>query len=130
MILIDTSVWIDVFAERDSPATLAFEFVLRDGPPVAGDLIVVELLRGFRDRKKLRLAEAAVSQFELVTLCGPEVAHKAAANYRVLRERGITVRGTIDLIIATWCIENGVALLHNDRDFDPIEKYLGLICLH
>lgn len=127
MILVDTSVWIDVLAERDSPAVEAFETALRDGPPVTGDLILVEILQGFRDGKRLRLAQAALSQFDKVSLCGPEIAPKAAANYRLLRQHGITVRGTIDVIIATWCIENKVALLHGDRDFLAMEQALGLV---
>lgn len=76
MILVDTSVWIELFAERDSPATAAFESALRDGPPAVGDLIVVELLQGLREGKGLRLAEAALSQFDTVTLCGPDIARK------------------------------------------------------
>lgn len=67
-----------------------------------------------------------LERFEIVTLCGPDVAIRAAANYRLRRSRGITVRGTIDVIIATWCIENDVAIIHNARDMRIMEEQLGL----
>jgi len=128
MILVDSSVWIDVLAERASANLLRFEAAMRRDALTVGDLIAVEVLQGFRHETRLRLAESALAQFDMVTLCGPEIASKAAANYRALRRRGITVRGTIDVIIATWCIENRTALLHDDRDFDVFERQLGLIC--
>jgi predicted nucleic acid-binding protein len=93
---------------------------------VLGDLIAVEILQGLREGSQLRLVEATLRAFRVVPLCGSEIAPKAAANYRTLRRRGITVRGTIDVIIATWCIENGARLLHNDRDFAAMEVALAL----
>ena len=126
MILVDTSVWIDVLSKRGTPAVEQFERAIYYGPPVCGDLIKVEILQGFREPQKLKLAETTLSLFDCVSLCSPDLAPKAAANFRLLRRRGITVRGTIDIVIATWCIENGVALLHNDRDFAQMEQALGI----
>lgn len=125
--LVDTSIWIEAFAEPDTPSRQRLDTVLADHQPIVGDLILVELLQGLREGPRLRLVEAALGSLRVVTLCGPEIAPLAAANYRSLRRRGITVRGTIDVIIATWCIHNRVALLHNDRDFDTIEEHLGLV---
>jgi predicted nucleic acid-binding protein len=128
MILVDTSVWIDAFSDRDSKARIALDAAMSEDEIVVGDLIMVELLQGYRPGPKLRLVEAAMKSLSVKNLCGPDIAPVAAANYRALRSVGLTVRGTIDVIIATWCIENRVALLHNDRDFDVMEKHLGLVC--
>jgi predicted nucleic acid-binding protein len=127
MILVDTSVWIEAFADRSSAAKTALERAFPENDLIVGDLILVELLQGFRLGPKLRLVMAAMDRFPLVTLCGPEIAPIAASNYRALRAAGITVRGTIDVIIATWCVQNQTALLHNDRDFDLMERPLGLV---
>lgn len=126
MILVDTSIWVDVLSNREAPTVEQFERAIHSGPPVCGDLIKVEILQGFREPQKLKLAETTLSLFDCVSLCSPDLAPKAAANYRLLRRKGVTVRGTIDVIIATWCIENGVALLHNDRDFVQMEAVLGV----
>ena len=93
---------------------------------LVGDLILCEVLRGVRLEVAARQIEAAMQVFEIVPLCDPDLAIKAAANYRYLRARGITIRKTIDLIIGTFCIERGHALLHSDRDFEPMERFLGL----
>lgn len=127
MILIDSSIWIDVLSSAESRSFTRFQEASLVHDPVVGDLVAVEVLQGFRDGAKLRLADATLSKFEMVTLCGPAIARKAADNFRALRRKGVTLRGTIDVIIATWCIENRVPLLHNDRDFMPLEKELGLI---
>jgi predicted nucleic acid-binding protein len=128
MILADTSVWIDHFAGRPSRSTSILARELAADNVAAGDLIIVEFLQGFRFPKQIREIEEMLSPIKQVTLCGPEIALRAAANYRVLRRAGVTVRGTIDVIIATWCIENRVPLLHNDRDFQVMEQRLGLVC--
>ena len=91
-----------------------------------GDLILCDILQGFRTETEARFVERTLSRFEAVTLCSPELAVKAAANYRFLRTRGITIRKTIDVIIGTFCIERGHHLLHSDRDFEPMERLLGL----
>lgn len=128
MILVDTSVWIDAFADREATAKQRLDGVMSEDEVVVGDLILVELLQGYRAGPKLRLVEAAMRSLPMKMLCGSDIAPIAAANYRMLRSVGLTVRGTIDVIIATWCIENKVALLHNDRDFDVMEMHLGLVC--
>ena len=127
MILVDTSIWVEAFADRSSPATAMLDNAMDRGDVVVGDLILFELLQGLKPGPRLRLVAAAMKALPTVTLCGPDIAPRAAENYRRLRSRGITIRGTIDVIIATWCIENRAALLHNDRDFDAMQDHLGLI---
>jgi predicted nucleic acid-binding protein len=125
MILADTSVWIDFLNGSKTVQTPLLLQALEDGELLMGDLILVEILQGFSTARQTRLAEAALSQLDCRTLCGSEVAPVAAANYAKLRRAGITLRGTIDVIIATWCILNGVKLLHADRDFAAMERKLG-----
>ena len=93
---------------------------------VVGDLVLAEVLQGLREEKRFDAARRLLGKFEAVSLCGPAIAVRAAANYRLLRSRGITVRGTIDVIIATWCIENDASIIHNDRDMRIMEEQLGL----
>jgi predicted nucleic acid-binding protein len=127
MLLVDTTVWIEAFSDRGSSAKTVLEKAISDNQVVVGDLILVELLQGVKPGPKLRLVTAAMNSFPIVTLCGPDIATIAASNYRALRAVGITVRGTIDVIIATWCVQNRVPLLHNDRDFDVMVQRLGLV---
>ena len=126
MLLVDTSAWVDYFQAPNSVHAQKFDDVLGKIEVVLGDLIAVEILQGLREGPQLRLVEATLKAFRIIPLCGPDIAPKAAANYRALRKQGITVRGTVDVIIATWCIENRVPLLHNDRDFAAMERALGL----
>jgi predicted nucleic acid-binding protein len=126
MLLVDTSVWVDYFQAPNSVHAQKFDDVLGKIEVVLGDLIAVEILQGLREGQQLRLVEATLRAFRVIPLCGSEIAPKAAANYRALRKQGITVRGTIDVIIATWCIENDVPVLHNDRDFAAMERALAL----
>jgi hypothetical protein len=92
----------------------------------AGDLILAEFLQGFRSDKQFQEAKDVMDSLEYYDFVGKEMAVKAAQNFRTLRRRGITIRKTIDVLIATFCIEYGFELLHNDRDFDPMEEVLGL----
>src|SRR4051794_3370329 len=126
MLLVDTSVWVDYFQAPNSVHAQKFDDVLGKVEVVLGDLIAVEILQGLREGPQLRRVEATLRAFRILPLCGPDIAPKAAANCRVLRKNGITIRGTVDVIIATWCIENGVPLLHNDRDFTAMEPALAL----
>lgn len=126
MILCDSSVWIDYFAGRGTLQTDKLDAHLSAELVYCGDLIMVEVLQGIRKAGDLSIVSSGFAQLEKVTLCGPQIAPIAAANYRSLRQRGITVRGTIDVIIATWCAENDVPLLHNDRDFAVLEAAMGL----
>jgi predicted nucleic acid-binding protein len=126
MILADTSAWIDFLKGKRSPAAQTLDRAAGEDALIVGDLILVELLQGYREGRELAALREDLRNFPMVSLCGPILAPKAADNYRLLRNRGITVRGTIDVIIATWCVENDVPLIHADRDFEGMEKWLGL----
>jgi len=126
VILVDSSVWIDLLNNVVTDPVRRLRALLPTTPLLIGDLILFEVLQGFRIEAQARLVERSLSRFEAVSLIDPELAVKAAANYRFLRRRGITVRKTIDVIIATYCIERGHSLLHSDRDFAPMERLLGL----
>ena len=93
---------------------------------LVGDLILLEILQGARDDAHAARIERGLRQFDVVALMDPDLASKAARNYRKLRERGVTVRKTADIVIGTYCIEHGCTLLHDDRDFEPMERHLGL----
>jgi predicted nucleic acid-binding protein len=126
MILVDSSVWIDQINQAATAQVRRLRQLLPDGPLLIGDLILCEVLQGFRSEAQARLVQRSLSSFEVVRLCSPDLAVRAADNYRVLRRQGITIRKTIDLIIGTFCIERGHTLLHSDRDFEPMERLLGL----
>lgn len=126
MILVDSSIWIDYLNNRMTPETIKLEDAAARELILIGDLILLEVLQGARTEARALQMEAALRQFDVVPLLGSGLAPKAARNYRRLRQLGITVRKTADLIIGTFCIEHGYALLHADRDFVPMEKHLGL----
>ncbi len=129
MVLVDTSVWIEYLNGVNTPRALVLDRLLDVDTIITGDLILAELLQGFRNDADFAATRKFMGAFECVTLGGYSVAVKAAENYRNLRARGLTVRKTIDTIIATRCILSGYALLHNDRDFLPFERHLGLKCV-
>ena len=126
MILVDSSVWIDLLNNVVTDPVRRLRELIPTTPLLIGDLILCEVLQGFRTEAQASLVERSLRRFEAVSLIDPELAVKTAANYRFLRRRGITIRKTIDLIIGTYCIESGHALLHSDRDFAPLERFLGL----
>jgi predicted nucleic acid-binding protein len=126
VILVDSSVWIDHFRDVATEPVLRLRALIERELLLVGDLVLCEVLQGVRTDAEARLVEEALREFELVTLVDPELAIIAAANYRLLRGRGVTVRTTVDLVIGTFCIERGHVLLHNDRDFEPMERFLGL----
>lgn len=126
MVLVDTSVWIDYFRGVLSPQTDRLHALLDEERIATGDLILTELLQGFRTKTQITTAQQILFRLEYYDLAGKTVALKAAENYRLLRKKGVTVRKTIDVIIGTFCIERNVILLHSDRDFDPMVHYLGL----
>ena len=126
MILVDSSVWIDHVNLAVTPQVRRLHELLDQEPLLIGDLILCEVLQGFSSEAQARLVERSLLRFEAVALCSPDLALRAAANYRFLRSRGVTPRKTIDLIIGTFCIERGHALLHSDLDFEPMERLLGL----
>ena len=125
MIVVDSSVWIDYFNGRPTPEAQALDR-MAEMPIVIGDLIMAEVLQGFASESEFRSAERIFAALEFRPMVGREIALAAALNYRTLRAKGVTVRNTIDAIIATFCIQHGHALLHHDRDFDPFERHLGL----
>jgi predicted nucleic acid-binding protein len=127
MVLADTSVWIDYFRGVYSPQTNKLDELLEDDRIATGDLIIAELMQGFRTKSQIATAQQIISRLEYFDLVGKDIAFKAAENYRLLRKEGITIRKTIDVIIGTFCIENNFKLLHTDRDFEPMSEYLGLV---
>ena len=127
MIVADTSVWIDDVKGIDASHTNILDHELIYNRVVTGDIIIAEFLQGFRNDREYLIAKQIMDNLEYRDFLGKEIAIQAANNYRKLRKQGITVRKTIDVIIATFCIENGFPLIHNDRDFDPMEEILGLI---
>jgi predicted nucleic acid-binding protein len=126
VILVDSSVWIDHFRNVESDPVRRLRRLIREEPLLIGDLILCEILQRFNSEAQARLVQRSFSRFEAVALSDPGLAVIAAANYRFLRRQGITIRKTIDVIIGTFCIERGHALLHSDRDFEPMERFLGL----
>lgn len=130
MLLVDTTVWVDYFNGLRTPHTDYLDAILDQDLILVGDLILAEVLQGFREEEHFEQARRALGKFQQVHIVTPAMAVQSARNYRFLRGRGITVRKTIDSLIATWCIENDVPLLHNDRDFDGYETHLGLRVVH
>jgi predicted nucleic acid-binding protein len=127
MILVDSSVWIARLRGRMTPASLKLAAAAARGQVLVGDLILLELLQGARDDAHAARIERDMRQYDFVSLLNPDLAPRAARNYRRLRDLGVTVRKTIDIIIGTFCIERRHALLHDDRDFAPMEEHLGLV---
>jgi predicted nucleic acid-binding protein len=130
MILVDSSVWIDFFRGRDTVQVNRLDALFAEERIFVGDLILTEVLQGFRSDKDFKQARKTLDTFEVVELGGAEVALAAAKNHRVLKSLGFTVRKTIDTIIATRCIQSGFRLLHADRDFEPFARHLGLRVVH
>ena len=126
MILVDSSVWVDYFNGRATRETDYLDTLLGTEPVAIGDLILAEVLQGFRSDADFAAAKELMACLTLYDLLGATLALKVAENYRALRKRGVTVRKTADTIIATFCIERGVPLLYSDRDFDPFVKHLAL----
>jgi len=126
LILVDSSVWIDYFKGTGTAQTAILDTLLGREPLAIGDLILTEVLQGFDSERDFNEAKKLLTALTVVELGGEEVAIQAARNFRALRRMGVTVRKTIDTVIATRCIESGYELLHNDRDFDPFVQHLGL----
>lgn len=126
MILVDSSVWVDFFQGKTTPQVQFLKARVGMEMLSIGDLILAEVLQGFRHDKDYRQAEQVLASFPILTLGGERIAIKAAQYYRILRKKGVTVRGTVDMIIAAYCLENRLPLLYADRDFDAMVKHLGL----
>ena len=128
MIVVDSSVWIDTLNGRKTIQTHLLEAMVIAGLTIAaGDLILVEVLQGTRGDRGYRSAQSLFDAFQPLQISDHHVAIQAARNYRLLRTRGITIRKTIDTLIATRCIIDRLPLLYSGRDFDPFVEHLGLI---
>lgn len=130
MILVDSSVWIDFFRGTTTPQVERLDSLLGSTRLAVGDLIMTEVLQGVRDERQFNLVQRTLEDFTLVELAGKQIAIQAAKNFRILRGHGLTVRKTIDTIIATHCIERGFELLHSDQDLDAFALHLGLKVVH
>jgi len=126
VILVDSSVWIDYFNGNFTWQSDLLDSYLSNTPIVIGDLIFIEVLQGFKSDKDFRAAKVFLDVLQFKSMGGYQLALQSAKNYRELRKKGITVRKTIDVIIATFCIIEGLTLLHDDRDFDPISLHCPL----
>jgi hypothetical protein len=126
MILVDSSVFIDYFNGINNRHTDELNALLGNELVITGDYILAEVLQGFRNDKDFKIAKEIMQSFPCFNICNEELAIKSADNFRYLRKKGITIRKTVDLIIGTFCIENDIELLHNDRDYEAMGKYLNL----
>jgi predicted nucleic acid-binding protein len=126
MILVDSSVWTNYFNGVYTWQTDLLDSYLSNIPVIIGDLILAEVLQGFKSNKDYETAKDLLSTLPFRQIGGYNVAIQSAQNYRILRKTGITVRKTIDVMIGTFCIMEGLPLLHDDRDFDPMVSHLSL----
>lgn len=129
MVLVDTSVWIDYFGDVVSAQVQQLDGLVGRKQVLTGDLVLAEVLQGVRSDREFRIVRDALLTLDVVQLTSPALAVRSAQNYRVLRRHGLTVRKTIDCLIASWCIEHGIPLLYSDRDYQPFVKHLGLQAL-
>jgi predicted nucleic acid-binding protein len=127
VIVVDSSVWIDFLKGRQSRQVRRLLATLGSEDIILGDLMLCETLQGLGSERAAAEVETLLRNFEIVPMAGEAIAIAAARNYRSLRRRGITIRKTIDLLIGTWCIESGRPLLHDDSDFRPMVRHLGLV---
>ena len=130
MLVVDSTVWVDYFNGVKNQQTDYLYQIADKTPILIGDLILAEVLQGFREDTDFESARRIFSKFLQVEMVNRDLAVQSARNYRLLRRKGITVRKMIDTLIATYCIENEHDLLHNDSDFDGYEKHLGLGVIH
>ena len=126
MILVDSSVWIAYFNGDVTPQTEWLDSALGKEIIVVGDIILTEVIQGFKNDCDFKKAEELLSSFPFMEMLGEELALKSAENFRLLRLKGVTVRKTIDVMIGTFCIHHDISLLYDDRDFDPLAKHLSL----
>lgn len=129
MILVDSSVWIDYFCGRDTRQTERLDQLLGVKPVAVGDLVLTEVLQGFRRDRDYRIARSLMEELTVLPMLGHDMAVNSAENFRRLRRKGVTVRKTADVIIASYCIAQGLPLLFSDRDFEPFVEHLGLIAV-
>jgi predicted nucleic acid-binding protein len=130
VLIVDSNVWIDLLAGTDTVHTVWLEREIRRQRIGVPDLVLCEVLQGVRGDASYRRIRDRFKSYEILQCGGEVIALAAAQNYRSLRKKGITVRKTIDCLLATFCINEGHSLLHHDRDFDPFEELLGLHVIH
>ncbi|QDQ27412.1 PIN domain nuclease [Chitinimonas arctica] len=130
MTFVDSSVWIDYLRGVKSPQTECLDRLLGEELLVIGDVVLAEVLQGCVSDREFNHVRQILTELDVVTVGGEKLAIQAAMNFRSLRALGVTVRKTIDVLIATCCIEHGYTLLHSDRDFVPFETHLGLRCIN
>jgi hypothetical protein len=126
MIMVDSSVWVDFLGDSMTPQVDTLASHIKHGRVLMGDLVLTEVLQGIQSEREFRIVRRSLSALDTVQVVTPALAVVSAQNYRTLRRFGVTVRKTIDCLIATWCIEHGVPLLFSDRDFLPFQEHLGL----
>jgi hypothetical protein len=126
MILVDSSVWIDYFNGKKTAKTDWLDSSLGNTTIIMGDLILTEVLQGFQSDGDFNIARDILLHLPFMAMGGQDLALASAMNYRLLRKKGVTVRKTIDIMIGTFCIHYQLPLLHDDKDFDPMVKFLGL----
>jgi predicted nucleic acid-binding protein len=126
VIVVDSSVWIDYFNGVSSAEVERLDNTIGADLIVVGDLVLTEVLQGFRSDADFVAAQSALEAFDVIPMLGYDLAIRTAENYRTLRARGVTVRKTVDMIIGTFCIERGLPLLFSDREFQPLVDHLGL----
>jgi predicted nucleic acid-binding protein len=126
MIVVDSSVWIGHFRDHDTAAVRKLRSIEALEQIIVGDVILLEVLQGARDERHASRLEGILREFKIEFMLDDEVATKAARNYRMLRRKGITIRTTVDLVIATFCAQREYALLHDDRDFQPLISHLDI----
>jgi predicted nucleic acid-binding protein len=126
VIVVDTSVWIGRLHDASTAATRTLDAIVDPRQIAVGDIVMLEVLRGARSEEMAARLERLLRRFAVVSMLNESLALKAAGNYRALRRKGVTIRSSIDVVIATFCIEHGHSLLHDDRDFTPMVEHLGL----
>jgi predicted nucleic acid-binding protein len=125
--VVDSSVWIDFLNGQNAPHVAALRNALGQDQIIVGDLMLCEVLQGLDSENEAHRVESLLRRFDIEAMAGGAIAVAAARNFRKLRKQGVTIRKTIDLLIGTWCIENHQPLLHNDGDFRPMARHLGLV---
>ena len=130
MLVVDTSVWVDYFNGVENPQTDFLHALLDKTPILIGDIILADVLQGFRHDPDFEKVRRVLGKYTQVGMVSPALAVQRARNFRFLRQKGITIRKTIESLIAMYCIENDHKLLHNDSDFDGYEEHLGLRIVH